>query len=787
MPLLTQFVVVLIAAIIASLLAWFIARRLSRPLALSDRLANLVVLSSFIVYVLAIGALALLRHESLHSWYDLAVYDQTIWNSLNGRLFENTIQYDNPHFLGFHFSPILLAFIPLYAIWPDARMLLISQTAILAFTAFPLFWYARKELGNVLAVILVVALLLSPALQYINLYDFHEIAVATPLLALATFFLLRRRDAPFLVCAGLLLLIKEETALIIFGFGAWKLIVERRLLFGTLLGVGSLVSLVVLVSYVIPHYSAHGYPIIGAIYGALGNTFPEIVTTMITRPDKVIELVLMSQKVAFVLYLFVPVAFVPLLGLEVTALSFPTLAYLLVSDPGPRTEIEFHYTATLLPFLFFGAAVGLRRLATFQANGPRDAIAPRRAAALGALVMAASALGYFMFAPGPLARRFDASVYALDARALAGRSLIALVPPGAKVVAQKEHLPQFSDRAGVYDFPSIPDYRQADYVFAEPGRFWYDFHKGWWEEWLSNTYFQIIASEQGYVLAARRPLQVPLQIRFDDKITLLGYSIVMTDTLRGGQTLRPIVGWRAERPIASRFRMRVELVDRQGHLWSADENEPQGGALPTDLWQVGQYVGDHYALALPVTMPSGEYQVRLGVDDPASERLIARDAEGRTIGQYVPLASVQIAKNKQSFVASELVAKQLLEQPYYVDMAEMRLIGFKSLPSSLTAGDQMSVGVYWRARQKPQTDYSVAVQLRDATEAVLLEHKQHPANGTYPTSLWAEGEVLLDWHDLALPETLPAGEYSIHVVLASSLDGRVEGDAKIGTVNIRRR
>jgi hypothetical protein len=58
-------------------------------------------------------------------------------------------------------------------------------------------------------------------------------------------------------------------------------------------------------------------------------------------------------------------------------------------------------------------------------------------------------------------------------------------------------------------------------------------------------------------------------------------------------------------------------------------------------------------------------------------------------------------------------------------------------------------------------------------------------NGTYPTTAWNVGEVLLDWHDLAIPEDFPTGEYPMAVVLRDATTRIVVGQAPVTTVKIK--
>jgi hypothetical protein len=117
-------------------------------------------------------------------------------------------------------------------------------------------------------------------------------------------------------------------------------------------------------------------------------------------------------------------------------------------------------------------------------------------------------------------------------------------------------------------------------------------------------------------------------------------------------------------------------------------------------------------------------------------------------------------------------------------MAEMRLIGFKPIPQTITAGAPLQVGIYWRARERPRGDYVVSVQLRDASGRVVLESKDRPAAGAYPTPEWNAGEVLLDWHDLQVPSLLSSGDYVVHVVLSDASNGMVLGETALVSLAI---
>jgi hypothetical protein len=123
-----------------------------------------------------------------------------------------------------------------------------------------------------------------------------------------------------------------------------------------------------------------------------------------------------------------------------------------------------------------------------------------------------------------------------------------------------------------------------------------------------------------------------------------------------------------------------------------------------------------------------------------------------------------------------------LEHPLFVDMREMRFLGYVPPPEKIRAGETLNLGLYWRARAKPQGDYLVVVQLRNANGQDVIEQTNRPADDAYPTTLWSAGEVLLDWHDVVLPATLERGEYRLVVLLRDAVNREVLGQVELTTI-----
>ena len=66
---------------------------------------------------------------------------------------------------------------------------------------------------------------------------------------------------------------------------------------------------------------------------------------------------------------------------------------------------------------------------------------------------------------------------------------------------------------------------------------------------------------------------------------------------------------------------------------------------------------------------------------------------------------------------------------------------------------------YWRAETELGADYTTFLHLRNAANETVAQKDNPPAAGQYPTSLWDQGEIIVD--EMVLPlEGVEPGEYT---------------------------
>ena len=345
----------------------FAGRRLA--LHLGARSEGRIVLAAATGAALLFGALALIRHWSFHSTAsDLAVFDQVLWNTIHGRFMESTLSLArcDPHsFFGDHFSPALLAILPLYVLFPRPETLIVVQTIALAVGVWPVYLLARRFLPTVgQRLVWVAAYLLSAPLSFVALYDFHEITLAVAPLGFAMYFLATRRTIPMILSLLVALLAKEEVAVIGVGFGV-ALALQRRWWPSAMVIVGSVLAFVVTLKIIIPAFAAGApYQYLGR-YVSLGRDEAEIARTLLLDPLRALAVLgkgEVGSKVVFVLSLFGPGLLLAFRSPWALVTSLPTLGYLMLSDYGGFHTHHNQYGAPLIPLALGASILGLAGL-----------------------------------------------------------------------------------------------------------------------------------------------------------------------------------------------------------------------------------------------------------------------------------------------------------------------------------------------------------------------------------------------------------------------------------------
>jgi uncharacterized membrane protein len=367
--------------------------------------------------------------------------------------------------LAFHFEPMLLLLVPLYAVG-GISLLLVIQALALAAGAVPAYRLGRYGSGSAVAgVAVAAAYLLSPLGQWAVLADFHTSTLAVPLLLLAVErAVVHKSTAQALIAGGLAATAREDVGPAIAALGVvlllshaaqrirWRRgvgaveastarLVERiGWLSGlTLLGLGLASSIVGML--VIRSYGGGGLPFDVRYAETIGRGLGGSMAAL-ERPSVLgyAQTLLLSGGW---LGLLAPLALVP---------ALPSLALNALSTSPWMAAGKAHYSGLVLPFIVLGAAAGLRQVRA----------KPRLVHVLSAGLVLSSALGYVLEGSGPLGGNYAPAE--ITAHARSADSLAQSLPPDAVVSASSALVPHLSRRAHLYVFPAVLD---AEYVFVD--------------------------------------------------------------------------------------------------------------------------------------------------------------------------------------------------------------------------------------------------------------------------------------------------------------------------------
>jgi uncharacterized membrane protein len=453
-----------------------------------DGKADKIIFLLIAIYTIYFSVYTLFMHYTFKTYgWDLGIIDQSLWTTLNsGKLFYSTLEvpYGNPigSFLGVHFSPILFLILPVYAMFQSAETLLVLQSFILALAALPLYWLARDKLGNrMYALAFAASYLLAPALHGVNTFDFH-LEIFTPVFTIFAFYYMDK-DKPLKALPFVLLELAtiEFAPLIVFFLALYfllkaimkRLTAERgarlpikQLLFPAILlgvAIGSFFFAQYAISVVNPLKT--GSP--SGRWDNWGSTMSEAVSNMLHNPAEAMTVMITPlEKPLYVIFLFAPVLFLPMLEPLTLLLPLPWIVAALLTDYQPYYQPYYQYSAFIIGQIYIGAVLGFSVLfrQNYQGNASRKIMS----------VMLLLSLLLFLFtSPAGLPANTTRS-YRPYGIAVGGdlghfellHRVIDMIPRNASVATLLDIFPHVSNRLNAYILKWPLDY-DVEYVLVD--------------------------------------------------------------------------------------------------------------------------------------------------------------------------------------------------------------------------------------------------------------------------------------------------------------------------------
>lgn len=452
-------------------------------------------------FLLLYSGWSVYRHLSFQTdAIDLGIFDQAVWKYSTFQVPYNSIKFNTSpgiNLLADHFHPILALLAPLYWLWPNVTLLLIAQALLVVVGALPWYLIALKKFKNrLLAFSIAFSYLAFLGVQTLIDYDFHEVALALPLLSWAFYFLLEKKFFVYLILILVSLTVKEDLPLYTLMIGVYAALQLRLYKVGLITIVISviayyLVTRVALPSFYLNHLElsflnpaiTNPYFSYEQLDPRVGKTTNDLLKTMVTNPAQIASVAFdlgclnFSQpsfgvnadtcvKLRTILNLLGSFAFLPLLSPLTLLSAVPNIFSRFITVLSQRWIVRFQYSAILSPLFTLAVIDGISNLLflkkRFKIKGSE------RFLYYGISFLLITAPLYFSWRNNaPLMRMLNPFNYKLENRFQVNNQLISSIPREASVMAQTAFVPHLSHRDQIYRYyEGAVDITPADYVLV---------------------------------------------------------------------------------------------------------------------------------------------------------------------------------------------------------------------------------------------------------------------------------------------------------------------------------
>jgi uncharacterized membrane protein len=460
------------------------------------------------------ATLGVLQYRSWNVPYaDSGINEEILYKTLHGQLLRS--DNFNHIFLGEHVMLTELLWVPIYALWPSMEWLTILQTLVVAAGVFPVWGLARRYWGDRPALCFALVYVLQPAMHFTlietiyNTYRFESVIVG--LVLFAVYFVEREHWWLAALFGGLVLLCREDMALIVGSAGVYIAWAKRRRIAGVAVVVLSVVYLLFCLQVVIPYFNTSATHVDTRVFQGLGNSPFEILRTVVMRPGLFFARVFDPDNCMFLSYLLLLLAMLPLGRLSLALVGAPLIGVCMLTG-GVQASIYLHYHNAPFAILIATAPLGGARIAAYLAGRFRLSCVRVQAVLLTA-ALSGAAFATIIGSKTPLSVNFwyprngvfhYSALYQQNAHTRVLDRIQASLPMESRVAASIFAATHFTHHRACYWFPT--KYQDADFLVVDLKMRW---NKGAREELQrygeqGPPGFEMILEEDGVLVFRRR-------------------------------------------------------------------------------------------------------------------------------------------------------------------------------------------------------------------------------------------------------------------------------------------
>ena len=320
--------------------------------------------------------LTLHRYYSFYATYDQGIFNQLFWNGTRGHLFESSLSsalstnvvHENQlpevsyYRLGQHFTPALMLWLPIYSLFPSPVTLTVLQVTLITAAGGVLWALARHYLEPRLSATIVVSYYCANAVIGPTLGNFHDIC-QMPLYVFGLLLAMEKRWWPlFGILATLILAVREDGGVVLFGVGVYLILSRRYPRTGLAVCILSFGYMIVLTNLIMPRFSADiSQRFMIERFGQYADgdeaSTLEIIWGMVSNPGRLVAALFTPffGKIRYLLGQWLPLALVPAFAPASWMIAGFPLLKLFLAKGQSVLAINIRYAMTVVPGLFYGA------------------------------------------------------------------------------------------------------------------------------------------------------------------------------------------------------------------------------------------------------------------------------------------------------------------------------------------------------------------------------------------------------------------------------------------------
>lgn len=257
-----------------------------------------------------------------------------------------------------------------------------------------------------------------------------------------------------------------------------------------------------------------------------------------------------------------------------------------------------------------------------------------------------------------------------------------------------------------------------------------------------------------------------LNVQLGDSLKVLGLDVPQSG--RAGDAIVVRWYWEILRTDSRELGFFNQLYDEDNQRRGQTDDR----AFTPDYWPPGTRGISTFEMMVDPETTTGAGWLLLGVyDRKGMSRLPIVDDQGRSIGTELRLGPIKIQGRPRPATAIENAAPASFDD-------NIRLLGYDLEPKVQVPGQSATLTLYWSALGRPSRDYTIFVHLLNDREELEAQSDGPPRNGRYPTSIWDEGEVIVDVRHFEVNRTTTPGTYHLAIGLYDP-----SGDQRLAVVD----